>query len=91
MGMAMIAESATGALVGLNLPNSVVPVIKHMGIDYTKRAKGDMRAEAKLTDEQINAMQTTPKGEVNVAVTITDSEGKEPIQAQMIWAWTPKR
>ena len=91
VGMAMIAESATGALVGLNVPATAVPVIKHMEIDYLKRAKGDMTAEAMLTDEQIEAMQSSPKGEVNVAVTITDSERKEPIFAQMIWAWTPKR
>ncbi len=91
VGMAMIAESATGALVGLNVPANCVPVIKHMEIDYLKRAKGDMTAEAMLTQEQIDAMQNNPKGEVNVAVTITDSERKEPIFAQMIWAWTPKR
>jgi len=26
-----------------------------------------------------------------VAVTITDASGQEPIQAEMIWAWVPKK
>jgi len=91
MAMGLLVESATGVLVGLNVPDNCVPVIKHVGIDYLKRAKGDLRAEARLTDAQIDLLQTTPKGEVEVAVTVTDSEGKEPIFASMIWAWTPKR
>jgi acyl-coenzyme A thioesterase PaaI-like protein len=91
MAMGLLVESATGALVGLNVPDSSVPVIKHAGIDYLKRAKGDLVAEARLTPEQIDMMQGQEKGEVDVAVTLTDSEGKEPIFARMIWAWTPKR
>jgi acyl-coenzyme A thioesterase PaaI-like protein len=91
MAMGLLVESATGALVGLNVPDNCVPVIKHVGIDYLKRAKGNLVAEARLTPEQIELIQTTEKGEIDVAVTLTDSEGKEPIFAQMIWAWTPKR
>ncbi|OZG75117.1 DUF4442 domain-containing protein [Hahella sp. CCB-MM4] len=88
---ALIAETATGFIVGMNVPDSSVPVIKTMKLDYVKRTAGDMRAEACLTDEQINAIQTQEKGEVAVPVTITDAEGKEPVVAEMIWAWTPKR
>ncbi|MDX1668759.1 MAG: DUF4442 domain-containing protein [Limnobacter sp.] len=91
VAMIMIAESATGALVGLNLPANVVPVIKRMEVDYRKRAKGDMRAEAMLTQEQIQSMQTMERGEVDVAVTITDEENKEPVFVRALWAWTPKR
>ncbi|WP_431687774.1 DUF4442 domain-containing protein [Hahella sp. NBU794] len=88
---ALIAESATGFLVGMNVQDHAVPVIKTMKLDYVKRAKGDMRAEAHLTEEQVHAIQTLEKGEVTVAVAITDSEDKEPVMAEMIWAWTPKR
>lgn len=91
MAMGLLVESATGVLVGMNVPDNCVPVIKHAGIDYLKRAKGDLVAEARLTSEQIELMQSQEKGEVDVAVTLTDSEGKEPIFARMIWAWTPKR
>jgi hypothetical protein len=50
-----------------------------------------MKAEAMLTQEQIAMMQTEERGEVDVAVTITDGESKEPIFVRAIWAWTPKR
>lgn len=91
MAMGLLVESATGVLVGLNVPDDCVPVIKHAGIDYLKRAKGDLTAEARLTETQLLQMATQEKGEVDVAVTLTDSDGKEPIFARMIWAWTPKR
>ena len=42
-----------------------------------------------LTDEQIRLMRTEEKGETTVRVAITDGEGKEPVMAEMIWAWTP--
>jgi len=87
----LIAESATGYLVGMNVPDSCVPVIKTIKADYVKRAKGDMKAVATLTKKQISDMQTQDKGETSVKVTVTDTEDKEPILMEMIWAWTPKR
>ncbi|MCH8498332.1 MAG: DUF4442 domain-containing protein [Marinobacter sp.] len=87
----LLAESATGFLVGLNVPDDKVPVIKTVGAEYTRRAKGDMTVEAVLTPEQQQQMKAEPKGATAVAVTIRDSEGQEPIEIEMIWAWTPKR
>ena len=29
--------------------------------------------------------------EVTVPVTITDESGQSPIQAEMVWAWVPKK
>ena len=88
---ALIAETATGFVVGMNVPDSAVPVIKTIKLDYVKRSAGDMRAEAWLTDEQVEVIRTQEKGEVTVAVSITDAEDKEPVIAEMVWAWTPKR
>ncbi len=87
----LIAESATGYLVGMNIPDSSVPVIKTIKADYVKRAKGDMKAVAKLSSSQIKDMQTLEKGETIVPVTVTDGDGKEPILMEMTWAWTPKK
>ncbi|CAH0992091.1 hypothetical protein SIN8267_02206 [Sinobacterium norvegicum] len=91
VAMGLICESATGAIVGLNLPADATPVIKSMQIDYLKRASGAMRAEAWLTAEQIELMKSAPKGEVEVACTVTDEDGKEPIEVAMIWAWVPSK
>ena len=87
----LIAESATGYVVGMNIPDTSVPVIKTIKADYVKRAKGDMKAVATLTKKQITAMRTQEKGETTVKVVVTDADDKEPILMEMIWAWTPKR
>jgi hypothetical protein len=51
---------------------------------------GDLKAVATLSDEQLLAMTTTDKGDLIVPVVVTDSEGNEPIKAEMCWAWVPK-
>lgn len=88
--MALLAESSTGFLVGINIPDDKLPLIKTMHLNYVKRATGDMTAVAYLTDEQIQLMQSADKGEVNVAVTVTDETGIEPVECEMIWAWVNK-
>lgn len=88
--MALLAETATGFCVGMNLPDSKLPLIKSMHIDYKRRAQGDMRAEAHLSAAQIQQIMHEDKGEVTVPVLITDSSGQSPIEAQMVWAWVPK-
>jgi uncharacterized protein (TIGR00369 family) len=87
----LLAETASGFVVGLNLPDERVPVIKTIKIDYLKRYQGTLRATAELTPEQLKALATQDKGEVDVKVNIVDEAGVEPLRCQMIWAWTPKR
>jgi uncharacterized protein (TIGR00369 family) len=89
--MALVAETATGFVVAMNLPDSVVPVIKSMRIDFVKRSKGNLRAVAELTKDQRTLARTSERGEVTPQVIVTDEEGKEPIRCEMLWAWTPKR
>ncbi|QCF24720.1 DUF4442 domain-containing protein [Hydrocarboniclastica marina] len=87
----LIAESATGFLVGLNLPDSRVPVIKTVNGEFVKRAaKGEMRVVAHLTPKQIELIRSSEKGETTVPVELHDSDGREPIIITMVWAWTPK-
>jgi len=88
--MALLAESSTGFIVGLNLPGDKLPLIKEMNLKYVKRAQGDMYAVAQLTDEQIKRMKSEEKGDVTVNVKVTDSQGIEPVICEMVWAWVPK-
>lgn len=88
--MALLAETATGFCVGMNLPDDKLPLIKSMHIDYLKRAQGSMRAVASLSEAQRQQIRTLEKGEVCVPVTITDDSGQSPIEASMTWAWVPK-
>jgi len=90
MAMGLIAETATGFVVGMNIPDTAVPVIKSVKIEYLKRATGGLRAEATLSEEQRQAMTTQPKGEVLVDCRVTDDANVEPIRCEMTWAWVPK-
>lgn len=89
--MALLAETATGFCVGMNVPDDKLPLIKTMKVDYLKRAVGDMKAVAQLRPEQVQQILTQDKGEVTVPVVITDESGQEPIQCEMVWAWVPKK
>jgi acyl-coenzyme A thioesterase PaaI-like protein len=89
--MALLAESATGFLVGVNLPGDKLPLIKTMTLNYTKRASGDMLATASLSTAQIAQMKTLDKGDITVDVRVTDENNIEPVICTMVWAWVPKR
>ena len=85
--MALLAESASGFVVGLNLPGGKLPLIKSMELKYVRRSKGDIKAVAWVTEEQIAQMQSQDKGDILVSVTVTDETGEEPMIAEMNWAW----
>ena len=89
--MALLAESATGAVFGLNLPAGKLPLLKTLHVDYLRRAQGDLRAEAYLDEPQRLAMQRDERGDVTVNVRVTDAIGDEPIRCQMTWAWVPEK
>jgi len=89
--MALLAETATGFVASMNVPDDKLMLLKSMKVNYVKRAQGDMRAVATLTDEQIRSMYTTDKGDVLVDVTFTDESGESPIVCEMVWAWVPKK
>ena len=89
--MALLAESASGFVVGLNLPGGRLPLIKQMNLKYVKRARGALRATAHLSDSQLSEMLLMPKGEVQVAVKVTDEDGNEPVICEMTWAWIEKK
>lgn len=89
--MALLAESATGFLVGMNVPDTHLLLIKTLRVDYKKRAIGSLRAVATLTTEQLSAVATQSRGEVTVQVEVTDESGQPPIACEMIWAWLPRQ
>ena len=88
--MALIAETATGFVTGMNVPDSCIVLIKSLKVDFKRPTKGAMVATATLTDEQQKLMQSTEKGETLVTVHVTDESGEQPIQCEMLWAWVSK-
>ncbi|ANF82514.1 DUF4442 domain-containing protein [Acinetobacter sp. NCu2D-2] len=88
--MALLAETATGFVTAMNVPDSAIVLIKTIKIDYKRPTKGAMRAIATLTDEQRQLMQNSEKGETLVQVSVTDESNEAPIQCEMLWAWVSK-
>jgi acyl-coenzyme A thioesterase PaaI-like protein len=88
--MTLVAETATGMVVGMNVRDDCLPLCKSLGVAFKKRATGALRAEASLSEAQRALMAREPKGEVRVPVTVTDEAGIEPIQCEFVWAWIPK-
>lgn len=89
--MALVAETATGFVVGLNLPDASVPVIKSMHVDFVRRARGSLRAVAEISAADRDRLRDSERGEVTPTIVVTDEAGEQPIKCTMIWAWTPKR
>ena len=88
--MTLVAETATGMVVGMNVRDDCLPLCKSLQVAFKKRATGALRAEAHLTAEQRALLARETKGEVTVAVQVTDEAGIEPIQCEFVWAWVPK-
>lgn len=89
--MALAAESATGILIGMNVPDTHIPLIKRMEVDFVRRCEGGIRAEASLSEEDYVRMHTEDKGEVWVPCRVVDESGREPVEAKMLWAWVAKK
>ena len=87
--MNLLAETATGMVVGMNVRDDCIPLAKHMSMAFKKRATGSLRAVATLSDEQRAAMQASDKGKVTVSVVVTDEAGIEPVECEFVWAWIP--
>jgi uncharacterized protein (TIGR00369 family) len=90
-GMALLAESATGVAFGMSVPDTHLPLLKSMKVNYVRRAQGDLRAEAQLPLEKRAEMSRLEKGDSLVPVKVTDAAGNEPIECELVWAWVPKK
>ena len=94
VAITLLAETATGFILGLNLPSDRVLLIKSYSVNfYRPIKKGQMAAIASLSDEQRLDILNTPKGEMIIPCVIHDRESdsdRDPIVVEMTWAWIPK-
>lgn len=88
---ALLAESATGIVFGMNVPDDSVPLLKSMKIEYQRRMQGGLTAVANITPEQRQQIEQNEKGDMIIAVQITDESNEQPIVCTMDWAWVKKR
>lgn len=94
VAITLLAETATGFILGLNLPSDRVLLIKSYSVNfYRPIKKGQIAAVATLSDEQRLEILNTPKGEMIIPCVIHDRESdseRDPITVEMTWAWVPK-
>ena len=89
--MALLAETATGAVIGMNVPDAALPLLKSMHVDYLRRAQGALRAVATLDANARERIANEARGDLVVPVRVTDESGEEPIRCELRWAWVPKK
>ncbi len=94
VAVTLLAETATGFILGLNLPTDRMLLIKSYSVNfYRPLKKGQVAAIATLSDEQRLEILNTPKGEMVIPCVIDDRESdsaRDPITVEMTWAWIPK-
>lgn len=94
VAITLLAETATGFILGLNLPTDRILLVKSYQINfYRPLKKGQVAAIATLSDEQRQHILDTPKGEMVIPCIIDDRESnsdRDPISVEMTWAWIPK-
>ena len=94
VAVTLLAETATGFILGVNLPADRILLIKSYSVDfYRPLQKGQVAAIATLSDEQRLEIINTPKGEMVIPCVIDDRDSdseRAPITVEMTWAWIPK-
>lgn len=89
--MMLLAETATGMVLGMNVPDDKIPLLKYMNTKFIRRSEGKMQAEAILNEAQQLQIKNTEKGDVVITVKVTDESGEAPVLCEVCWAWVPKR
>lgn len=89
--MMLLAETASGMALGMNIPDDRIPLVKTLNTAFVKRSTGAMKAVAVFTDAQRDLLANNEKGETPIQVIVTDETGIEPIICEVVWAWIPKK
>lgn len=89
--MMLLAETATGMVLGMNVPDDKIPLLKSMNSKFVRRSQGRMEASATLTSEQQAYITSQEKSDLIIPVTVTDESGEETIICEVCWAWIPKK
>ena len=75
----------------MNVSDQSLPLLKTMHVDYVARCQGGLKATATLTAADRTRLAQESRGEVTVALKVTDEMGGEPIVGKFTWAWIPKK
>jgi acyl-coenzyme A thioesterase PaaI-like protein len=88
--LALLAETATGLVVALNLTPPAVPLLRRMTLDFERPARGAVRADARLSSSDAQRLSDRPVGKIDVPIQLVDSNDTEPVTGTLQWAWIPE-
>ncbi|MFP4227820.1 MAG: DUF4442 domain-containing protein [Salinivenus sp.] len=88
--LALLAETATGLVVALNVPDGSSPLLRTMDVSFDRFARDVAQAEATLTTDDRDAIQSRAIGQLEVGVRLTAPGADETlVEGQLKWAWVP--
>ena len=89
--LALLAETATGLVVALNVPDGSSPLLRTMDISFDEFARATVQSEATLTDGKASQIRSRPLGQVEVDVTLTAPDDETTlVSGSLRWAWVPE-
>lgn len=89
--LALLAETASGLVVALNVPDGSAPLLRTMDVSFDRFAERAAQADARLTDEAAERIQSRPIGRVDVDVILTaPTSGETLVESRLQWAWLPE-
>lgn len=89
--LALLAETATGLVVALNVPDGSSPLLRTMNMSFDEFARAAVQSEATLTDGQTTQIRSRPLGQIEVDVTLTAPDDETSlVSGSLKWAWVPE-
>ena len=89
--LALLAETASGLVVALNVPDGSSPLLRTMDVSFDRFARSAVQAETTLTGEEGTQIQSRPLGQVEVDVTLTAPDDETTlVSGSLKWAWVPE-
>lgn len=86
--LALLAETASGLVVALNISDESVPVVRTLKVDFQRPASASITATVTLDEETRARLQKRPIGRVDVPVDLM-MDDTTVVQATAQWAWLP--
>lgn len=89
--LALLAETASGLVVALNVPDASTPLLRTMDVSFEGFSRQTVQAEATLSAEETTHIQSHAIGRVDVAVTLTAPDDDTTlVSSDLQWAWIPE-
>ncbi len=89
--LALLAETASGLAVALNVPPTSSPLLRTMDVSFDRFARHAAQAEATLSTDEADRIQSHPIGKIDVDVTLTaPDDGATLVDSTLQWAWVPE-